>query len=860
MNGLPKPGNPAPKAPSMQDNKPKTPGAPAPVGQMPKIGAATDGAKKFSILDRVKSKAGSLNSTVGKLGKPMQNKTQSAMQMPGINTKMAKNIEEMIDILKGQMSKLGKPGASEAAKAVWGAPPQPAPQSQPAPAPAQAAPAQAAPASQDNDNAKNWKVGHKESVEDRLARVKSKGFDVPPAAPAAKSRMKKKAVTPHIDAAHDAAHSQHAHNKIKNNMKKVSKPAEPPQVHPQPTPEQHAVKSPENARKFQSNKIIPKEKAPSVQSAGIAPAKPSSKIIPANSQRALDNEKTAPLEKPPVDDGWGSPSASPNEEATLEATQTKVAAPASAPVDNGQPKAAGANEKTPVRAKFNQQAQAAPAQQASAPASAPVRDKTQEKTQLVPALAAKVKEEQTQVMPRDKNGMPVKELGVKKPFAPHEAHSKLLMFLHNLVNPGMPTGAVRHSQHLGKSEDKKKYPYSVFEAEATAANNASIQADRESAKGNHRDAATIHDIARVAHKKVKVQLKQQSNDAEKTKYHADKEQYHKEKTEQHKKASIQKGVMDHLIKLGQVMGAVAKRPTSKNPMKPSSADRAISRQRKEITRPDNKNELLGRLKTGHKQAQKVFDQHKSGTGTYNQQKYGESLDAVADSSRTIQSVRGNASESHIGVTTSGKKVFANPNHSAHGAFSSKDHAEARQMHLNALNTASHGAAIDHHQNAAEAHSQMGYHQSKHESRGQAGMHPKTASAFGKSELTPPSPKPGSNLPQLRAEAGKRLAAKDHATNMLANKQKKNSQKLGAPKATFETEQTPKLPPRVAKKEERTEKESLASTSLKIQDGAKKQPAKEQAKLLTDEKNYPEHNRKRLRQLIGKQCGDMNKQK
>lgn len=56
---------------------------------------------------------------------PTQTKSQGSMPMPGVNMKkdkLSKTQIEMLDLLKGQFSKLGKPGASEAAKAVMAAP------------------------------------------------------------------------------------------------------------------------------------------------------------------------------------------------------------------------------------------------------------------------------------------------------------------------------------------------------------------------------------------------------------------------------------------------------------------------------------------------------------------------------------------------------------------------------------------------------------------------------------------------------------------------------------------------------------------------------------------------------------------
>jgi hypothetical protein len=411
-----------------KQGKPATPAPAGAVGQMPKIGAKTDGAKKFSIMDRLRSQGSQITNTLGKLGKQMQSKVQGAMKMPGINKS---EMDEMIDLLKGQMSKLGKPGLSEKAKAdsaQWLASQGKVP-AQVQPAPAQAAPAQP-------------------------------------------SRMQKKPVTAHVDAAHDAAHSQHSHNKLKDNMKRVAKPAEQPKIAPQPTSEQHAVKSPEVQRQFQSKKVIPKEQAPAVQTTGVAPAKPSAKVIPGNSPKAqqavaahqkrqFESEKTAAFSQP-KDDGWGSPA---HQEATQEPTRI-----AQKPVA-GQPKAAAPSDKT-VNIKVGQKA--APAQ--AAPAKPVPAQAAPAKPAAVPAADPKAMEA-TQIMPRDKHGMPVKELGVKKPFAPEEAHSKLLSFLHNLVSPGSALG--RHSQHfMGKSEEvEKKSPTDEkTEKESLASTSVKIQA------------------------------------------------------------------------------------------------------------------------------------------------------------------------------------------------------------------------------------------------------------------------------------------------------------------------------------------------------------------------------------------------
>ncbi len=52
--------------------------------------------------------------------------------------------------------------------------------------------------------------------------------------------------------------------------------------------------------------------------------------------------------------------------------------------------------------------------------------------------------------------MKIGDIGVKKPFKPQEAHSHLLSFLRNLVNPGTPDPTVRQSQQfMGKSEINK---------------------------------------------------------------------------------------------------------------------------------------------------------------------------------------------------------------------------------------------------------------------------------------------------------------------------------------------------------------------------------------------------------------------
>lgn len=445
-------------------------------------------AKQFSIMDRLRTAGGSFMDTVSKMGKQVQNKVQNAAKMPGVNQKLVKSedILEMVDLLKGQFSKLGKPGATDAARAGAAqfvqsqgkaAPPRAkkvvAPKAAPAVQPAAAPPhASVTPASQ------------------------------PVAAPVAA-----KPVAPHVAEAHVAAKSKAHHNKIAQNIAKVKKPAQKPNTLPNPKPQDHAVKSPENAAHFKQQAAA-KPAAPQVSQTertvkpGAAPVAPkrNPNIIPkgdarnqaavqAQSQTRFESEKTANHEATP-DNGWKSS----HEEETAEATtredrpdektvRTKYADISNPALYQGKSVHGEAQQRNETNSVPKRSESAATANvrvgQGNAPQSSganAVQSKPQASV-AAPSGQPSAKAPSSNVQASQQNGkrsqqvkapaqrpaMAAQDVGVKKPFHPEEAHSRLVHFLHQLVKPGgaipgqtaSERGLVQHSRHfMGKSEEQ----------------------------------------------------------------------------------------------------------------------------------------------------------------------------------------------------------------------------------------------------------------------------------------------------------------------------------------------------------------------------------------------------------------------
>lgn len=380
------------------------------------------------------------------LNKPSQPKVQNAAPMPGVNQKMAKSINDMMDLLKGQMSKLGKPGLSEQMgheTKAWISANQNHPMVQAAskkPAVAAATPVSVAPP-------------HASMTQ-------------PSSQPAMAVPAKPKSA--HVMHAHEQVQSKAHHNKLAANLQKVKKPAAKPSPEANPQPQDHAVKSPENAqhfkntpRTFKSSKVIPagSPKAQAVAPTAETTKKSSSKIIPRESvqnkqavsaaaKKKFESEKTADYKE--SNDGWGGSS----NEKTLEATGKKKGFNEESTkkdiVSNGDKSKGSGTAKQRPDSKFESERTAPLENEAktsgNASGSQPPSGKSA--SEAAPVQNAKPLE--------------TRHLGVQKPFQMHsgEAHSHLMNFLHQLVNPGsIPNQTpankqvVQHSQHfMQKSE------------------------------------------------------------------------------------------------------------------------------------------------------------------------------------------------------------------------------------------------------------------------------------------------------------------------------------------------------------------------------------------------------------------------
>lgn len=256
-------------------------------------------------------------------------------------------------------------------------------------------------------------------------------------------------VPPHVEAATRQVKSHANHGSIMTNMKKVSAPKQVATPLAHPLPEHHAVKSPENQERFAGkNNIIPKERAP--QTSAMPAMASKSKIIPKGSQqnnqalaaqdkKKFESEKTAPLEQD-IHPSWETPSK--DKEATLEATHesNKQNTPSNGTKSPAAPVApprsvSGQQQNTP---NVVQKQNSAPAAKASGqPLTAPPSSESQGNVNT-------------------KSSMKTQDIGVKHQVAPEQkAHSHLISFLQNLVNPAAQSEpVVRHSQHfMGKSID-----------------------------------------------------------------------------------------------------------------------------------------------------------------------------------------------------------------------------------------------------------------------------------------------------------------------------------------------------------------------------------------------------------------------
>ncbi len=355
---------------------------------------------------------------------PVQTKTQGAMPMPGVNMKkdkLSKTQIEMLDLLKGQFSKLGKPGASEAAKAVMSAPVSEAEQKHVgkpmAPTSASAVVEKPSVAIPSEPAAAVVKLAPHEKLSSHVANAKAKNT--------LKSKVKAKVdakpvavpSAPAIAPVSTVAPSEQAHAQVKEVLKGKSaekKFTPGAQKNLQSAPKSESEAKPEAQRSFKSSKVLPKG----------SPA--NQKAI---DKQKMDTEKTADFKeaseaKP---DSWSSKGSPETTEVTKDAKPAEV----TAKPDTG----------TEVTAK--------PGSEVKPDANSEVTAKPGEK----PAPKKDVHSEVTH-----KPGSP--NLGVKTTFVAPTAHSHVMNFLKQLFSPGsQPAGEGQQianaSQHfMQKSEEK----------------------------------------------------------------------------------------------------------------------------------------------------------------------------------------------------------------------------------------------------------------------------------------------------------------------------------------------------------------------------------------------------------------------
>ena len=583
---------------------------PPPAGGSPSS-APVNPTKKFSIMDRLKSKGGQIKNTLDKVVKKhkragqlkqinesiKQTKAQNAAPMPGVNSSLVgKNMNELLDILK-----------------VVGVPKK------------GIGPEAAAKMKQDNDT---FLAAHAAKQGQIAPKPVAPAAVAPPAAPTMSpavvapkaligSKVIKPQQSPHVEAATKHVKSHATHGKIKANLKKVSAPSPAPPTplaHPQPT--DHAVKSPEAQRQFSSKNIIPKEKAVA-PAAAPAVAAVKSKIIPkgsaqntqavaAQDKKNFESEKAAPMPR----DSWDAPTETKaSQEVTPDAkaaneTNSQNTAPKSNQSTTGgaissksgsgkQSPPPYGREKTPQGTAGQATGQSSSAQSNGSagasgvtvqsgkgakvntakftPNNAPAKPQARTNVSVQPSAP--------QAAPASGH-MQTHNTTVKHAVAPAQAHSHLLSMLQNLVNPGGHSDqVVRHSQHfMGKSEDiNKAHPLAHLTPDqqdtmldySENARKMSDKAHKANTSQAHDSAARANNesyhFAKLAGHGVK-DPKTKAHLESRAKYHDDKDTEHRKIAEKlkakpiAKSEDINKSITDHLIKLGQHAGVIAKRP------------------------------------------------------------------------------------------------------------------------------------------------------------------------------------------------------------------------------------------------------------------------------------------------------------
>jgi len=373
---------------------------------------------------------------------------------------------------------------------------------------------------------------------------------------------------------------------------------------------------PEAQRQFSSKNIIPKEKAVA-PAAAPAVAAVKSKIIPkgsaqntqavaAQDKKNFESEKAAPMPR----DSWDAPTETKaSQEVTPDAkaaneTNSQNTAPKSNQSTTGgaissksgsgkQSPPPYGREKTPQGTAGQATGQSSSAQSNGSagasgvtvqsgkgakvntakftPNNAPAKPQARTNVSVQPSAP--------QAAPASGH-MQTHNTTVKHAVAPAQAHSHLLSMLQNLVNPGGHSDqVVRHSQHfMGKSEDiNKAHPLAHLTPDqqdtmldySENARKMSDKAHKANTSQAHDSAARANNesyhFAKLAGHGVK-DPKTKAHLESRAKYHDDKDTEHRKIAEKlkakpiAKSEDINKSITDHLIKLGQHAGVIAKRP------------------------------------------------------------------------------------------------------------------------------------------------------------------------------------------------------------------------------------------------------------------------------------------------------------
>lgn len=421
---------------------------------------------------------------------PTQTKSQGSMPMPGVNMKkdkLSKTQIEMLDLLKGQFSKLGKPGASEAAKAVMAAPITEAEQKHvgkpiaPASVKAVSTPAASAVVEKPSVAIPSEPVAAvaKPAPHEKLANhvahtktkntLKSKGKAKVDAKPVVSAEAVKAAPVAAV------APAEQAHAKVKEVLKGKSaekKFTPGAQKNLQSAPKSESEAKPEAQRSFKSNKVLPKG-SPANQKA----------VDAQSAKQKMDTEKTADFKEASAakPDSWSGKGSPEKTEVTKDAKPAEVTAkPGTGTEVTEKP---GSEAKPDVHSEVTAKPGEKPA---------PKKDVHSEET-FKPGAAKpgaskpEGKKEEPKAASKSASSSSSPNLGVKTTFVAPTAHGHVMNFLRQLFSPGaQPPGEGQQianaSQHFMQKSEEKTEKESIGATATKIKESAKQQPPAEKAK------------------------------------------------------------------------------------------------------------------------------------------------------------------------------------------------------------------------------------------------------------------------------------------------------------------------------------------------------------------------------------------